>query len=139
MVAGDRAGNGSWRKACCAGGYLGETLVVGDTHGSRDTPKGTAAHGGSRLEHQKSQKEGPGEEKSKKPGAAARNHRVPSQFLALPVVSSKGLAGTEHNVVKTGREGTRGRERCWSEAEPGEAVGKGFHLVVSLFLVLVSQ
>lgn len=82
---------------------------MGDPHWSRDTPEGTAAHGGPRLE----------QEKSKKPGLPTRNHRILPQPPALPIASAKGLAGTEHNVwSKQGERGLR-EVRRWHEAEPG--------------------
>jgi len=54
--AGDRDGNGSWREAHRAGGYLGGTVAGGDPHWCRDTPAGTVAHGRPRLEQETSEK-----------------------------------------------------------------------------------
>lgn len=92
---------------------------MGDPDWSRDTLEGTVAHGGPRLEQEKSKKEGAGEEKSKKPGLATRNHHILPQPPVPPIASAKELAGTEHNVwSKQGERGLR-EVRCWHKAEPG--------------------
>lgn len=75
-------------------------MLMGDPDWSSDTPEGTATHEGPRLEQKKCKKEGAGENKGREPGVATRNHHIPIQSPALGVVSTKGLAGTEHKVVK---------------------------------------
>lgn len=82
-------------------------MLLGDPHWSSDTPEETAACEGPRLEQEKGKKEGAGENKGRKSGAATRNLHIPTQHPALGVVSPKGLAGTECNVVKEGESGLK--------------------------------
>lgn len=74
-------------------------MLMGDRDWSSDTAEGTPAHEGPRLEQVKGKKEGAGENKGRKPGAATRYHHIFLQYPALAVVSLKGLAGTEHNAA----------------------------------------
>lgn len=69
-------------------------MLTGDPDQSSDTPEGTLAHEGLRLEQEKGKKEGAGETKGRKPGAATRIHHIPAQSPALGLLSLKGLAGT---------------------------------------------
>lgn len=76
----------------------GRCSVLGVPQGNCDcggptragTPQGTLTHRGPRLEQGMSEEEGEGEEKSKKPGMAARNHHVLTQ---PPVKTGWGRAG----------------------------------------------
>lgn len=78
-------------------------MLMGARDWSSDTPARTPALEGPRPEQEKANKEEVGENVGRKPGAATRNYHTPTQSPALGVVSPKGLAGTEHNVVKEGK------------------------------------
>lgn len=76
-----------------------------DPDSSSDIPEGTAAHEGPRQEQEKKEEGRSRENKGRKLGAATRNYHTPTQSSALGVVSTKGLAETEHKVVKEGKSG----------------------------------
>lgn len=89
---------------CC--GVLGGTVAVGDPRWSRDTPKGTATHGRSRLEHEMRERKEWRKKRVRKQGQQQETITYQAKLLCCPLPHPR----TERNVWSKRGEGVQGRE-----------------------------